>query len=137
MNLCEELEQYAADNDILITKEPLTGMRAAAMRRRGRMIIAMMDDPECTNAERATLLAHELGHLITGALESASKPPKPANETEAWSWAIKSVLPLDELSILMSRYDGREWEIAEYVGVTEGFIRRAIRYYDLQREEPA
>ena len=87
-------------------------------------------DYDMTDAEETVCLGHELGHCLTGALYSLSAPllERKRAERKADKWAIKKLVPVDELKRVMKHYT-YYYEIAEYFGVTEDFIRKACDYY--------
>lgn len=81
--------------------------------------------------ERSTALFHELGHCETGSFYNqwASRDVRKKHENRANKWAIKMLIPEDELKTAIS--DGRTeiWELAEYFSVTEDFMRKAVCWY--------
>ena len=82
-------------------------------------------------ADEKVKLAHELGHCELGAFYNRYSPfdVVAQHENRADRWAIKKLIPKDELNKAVS--DGRTecWELAEYFGVTEAFMRKAVDYY--------
>ena len=84
-----------------------------------------------TIADEKVKLAHELGHCETGAFYNrfAARDIRQKHENRANKWAYKKLVPEHEL-IKAIRLGYREpWELAEYFGVTEDFIRDAWEYY--------
>lgn len=74
--------------------------------------------------------AHELGHCIRGAFYNRYAPHdlRARYEVKADKWAIKKLVPRDELEQAIK--DGREpWELAELFGVTEEFMQKAMHWY--------
>lgn len=106
-----------------------------------REALSIMDDELCyvaidpfkltSNADEKTKLAHELGHCATGAFYNQYSPHdlRGRHERRADKWAIKKLIPKDELDAAVA--DGRTeiWELAEWFGVTEDFMRKAVCRY--------
>jgi hypothetical protein len=85
-----------------------------------------------SSADEKVKLAHDIGHCVTGsfynrysALDLQSK-----HEYTADKWAIKKLVPLDELVDVMKQGCEAVWELAEIFGVTEEFIRKALTLYE-------
>lgn len=88
-------------------------------------------DFDMSEAEETTCFAHELGHCMTGAFYSLDDPvlDRRRAERKAERWAIKKLVPADELerALKVCQYP---CDLAEYFGVTEDFIRKALCYYE-------
>lgn len=82
------------------------------------------------SAEERTHLAHELGHCVTGSFYNIYSPfdLRSKHEYRADKWAIKKLIPKDELIELLEK-EYRIDEIAEYFNVTEQFIQKAYHLY--------
>ncbi len=82
--------------------------------------------------QRKVALAHEIGHHLTGSLYFANSPfeTRERCENRANRWAIRELLPLDELRAAARQGITEPWELAEHFEVTEDFVRRALAYYD-------
>lgn len=76
-------------------------------------------------------LAHELGHCITGSFYNPYSrfDVREKHESQADRWAIKKLVPMDELKDAVKRGYIYKCELAEYFDVTEDFIGKAIEYY--------
>lgn len=87
-----------------------------------------------SNAGEKTKLAHELGHCATGAFynERSGCDLRERHEYRADKWAIKKLVPLDELTEAVADGHTEIYDLAELFGVTEDFMRKATEYY--QRE---
>lgn len=86
-------------------------------------------DNDLKGAGETVCLAHELGHCMTGAFYSVTAPmlDRVRAERKADKWAIKKLVPADELERAMKCH--YLFEVAEIFGVTEDFIRKAVKYY--------
>lgn len=97
----------------------------------GSCAIAMDPWRMPTLADEKCKLGHELGHCETGAFYNryAARDLRQKHELHANRWAYEKLVPEDEL-IEAYRQGYREpWELAEYFGVTEPFLRSALEYY--------
>lgn len=76
-------------------------------------------------------LAHELGHCITGSFYNrySKFDIKEKSEYKANKWAIKKLIPKDELQAAFEQGYTEPWTLAEYFNVTEEFIIKAVNYY--------
>lgn len=87
---------------------------------------------ELSTTEKKCVLAEELGHYYTTTgniidLKSASKRKQ---ERIARKWGYEKLVPLK--SLIKTSYDGCTslFELAEYLDVTEGFLKDTINYYE-------
>lgn len=76
-------------------------------------------------------LAHELGHCVTGSFYNrySNFDIKARSEYKADKWAIKKLIPKDELQAAFEQGYTEPWDLAEYFNVTEEFIIKAVNYY--------
>ncbi|MCI8361065.1 MAG: ImmA/IrrE family metallo-endopeptidase [Clostridiales bacterium] len=84
-----------------------------------------------SEADEAVKLAHELGHCATGSFYNRYTPLdlREKHEKQAWGWAIQRLLPKDQLESAMTAGYTEPYALAEYLGLPEPFIRRALAYY--------
>ena len=84
-----------------------------------------------TTAEEKVLLAHELGHCMTGAFynQYSKLDIREKHERRADKWAIKKLIPVDELKRAVKSGRESRYELAEYFNVTEDFMQKAMEYY--------
>lgn len=77
-------------------------------------------------------LAHELGHCVTGSFYNkySDFDIKARSEYKADKWAIKKLIPKDELQNAFEQGVVEPWDLAEYFNVTEDFIIKAVNYYN-------
>ncbi len=77
-------------------------------------------------------LAHELGHCVTGSFYNrySDFDIKARSEYKADKWAIKKLIPKDELQAAFEQGYIEPWDLAEYFNVTEEFIIKAVNYYN-------
>jgi hypothetical protein len=84
-----------------------------------------------TRAEKACILAEELGHYHTsvGDMIDLSDIRNRKQERRARAWAYEEVVPLSK--IVQAHYDHvtHRYDLAEYLGVTEPFLQAALDRY--------
>lgn len=85
-----------------------------------------------TVADETVKLAHELGHCETGSFYNryAARDVRQKHENRANKWAYKKLIPEDELKNAVRQGYHEPWELAEYFGVTEAFLRGALEFYN-------
>ncbi len=81
-----------------------------------------------TRAEELVNLAHEGGHFSTGATHAISSPYDlvEKHEAKAWKWAVNRLIPPEELDRAVSEGHTCLWDLADYFGVTEDFMKKAV-----------
>ena len=84
-----------------------------------------------SDAEELVLVAHEGGHISTGATHRVDSPYDliEKHEYKADKWAIKKLIPEDELDDAVAEGHTDIWDLAEHFGVTEDFMRKAVCWY--------
>ena len=84
-----------------------------------------------SDSRRTAMLAHELGHIETGALYTAeaSHVVRAQAETRARRWAIRRLISRDEIADLIRDGYTEPWQMAEKIGLPEETIREALNYY--------
>lgn len=90
-----------------------------------------LDPEQITNeVDERVKLAHETGHCMTGSFYNRYSKLNCITQQEhkANQWAVKKLLPWEELSRAMQ--DGLEvWQLAECFHVTDEFVRQALCIY--------
>ena len=103
--------------------------------------LSIMDGSECyiginplilkSYAEEKVKLAHEVGHCETVSFYDKNTPwyIRERCEARAEKWAIKKLIPKDEL--VKAYKDGicNNFDLADHFGVTEAFMQKALKYY--------
>lgn len=76
-------------------------------------------------------MGHELGHCATGSFYNrySDFDLRQRHENRADKWAIAQLVPVDELDEAVANGCTELWELAEWFGVTEQFIKKAVCYY--------
>ena len=97
----------------------------------GKGFIAMDKTLVGSNAAERVALAHELGHLATGAMYSvgSDKSTVIKRERAAQRWAVNALVPYAELLKALASGEEDVERLAERFSVTEEFMQRAIKHY--------
>ena len=76
-------------------------------------------------------LSHELGHCITGSFYNfyAAIDHRQRHENRANKWAIRHLIPVEDLDEAVADGCTEIWELADRFGVTEEFIKKTVCYY--------
>ena len=113
----------------------LMGAPAVTLEVDGSYGIFMDFDEIKDSAEEAVVVAHEGGHFSTGATHKVSSPYDlvEKHEYKANRWAFEHYLPADELKTAMASGLTEPWQLAEWYGFPESFVRRALEYWTTRR----
>lgn len=131
MNLVE-LYRHAEEQNITVCRYKMAKAESLSMPLSdGTCAIAMDPTKLVSTADETWKLAHELGHCETGSFYNKYAPldERGRNERRAEHWAIRHVLPFDELARAITSGMHQIWELAEYFMVPEALIREAVDYY--------
>lgn len=128
--------EYATFQDIDIDWLPLSSLDALSIEHKEQYAIVLDPNKIESSADENTKLAHELGHCLYGGFYSSTTPlyTREKHEYKANVWAVKFLVPWDELHEAVHNGITEPWELAEYFSVTEAFINLALEYY-LERKE--
>lgn len=80
------------------------------------------------NADSRVCFAHEIGHCVTGSFYNRYTPldVRQKHENRADRWAVQKLIPVDALDDAVANGYTTLWELAEFFGVTEDFMRKAV-----------
>lgn len=97
----------------------------------GQCFVAIDPTKVTSTADEKTKLAHELGHCVTGSFYNVYSPCdiRQRHENRADKWAIKTLIPKDELDAAVERGYTELWELAELFNVSEDLMRKAVSWY--------
>lgn len=130
----KNLMKIAQKNDIPIIDMRMYGNEEAMSHSiNGFSIIAIDHHKVKSHADYKVKSAHELGHCITNSFYDKDCPvvPRGRIERRADIWAIRNTVPRRVVVKLFKSGVNELWELAEYFGVTEEFMKTALKYYDL------
>ncbi|MGI5892483.1 MAG: ImmA/IrrE family metallo-endopeptidase [Bacillota bacterium] len=124
LDLYNEAEDKYIDVDYFPTRSLVSFSTAE------NLIAIDVDKLESTREEKVCL-AHEMGHCITGSFYNiySKFDIRQKHENRADRWAIKRLVPLEQLIEAVKTGITETWDLAEYFEVTEQFITKAIEYY--------
>lgn len=82
-------------------------------------------------AQETVCLAHELGHCETGSFYNrfAKLDVRQRHENRADKWAIRRLVPEDDLDVAMADGCNTIPALADRFGVTEPFMAKAVCWY--------
>ncbi len=127
-----ELYDLAMDECVTVADFYLSKREAlSTMDSDGHCYVAIDPSKVASTADEKTKLAHELGHCATGAFYNVFSPfdSRQRNENRADKWAIKKLIPEDELEDAVSQGYTEIWELADFFTVTEDLMRKAVSLY--------
>lgn len=127
-----ELYNLAENERVTVAAFPLSKREALSMiDSDGQCYVAIDPNKLTSDADEKTKLAHELGHCMTGAFYNVYSPCdcRKRHENRADRWAIKKLIPKNELESAISRGHTEIWDLAELFNVTEDFMRKTISLY--------
>lgn len=132
MTAFERLEQTAYDSNIylLTASLPVNGYYYSTEDFKTITLNTALN----TTCERCCVLAEELGHHYTTPIDlfKASPHLQERYERRALQWAAYELVPLHRLVRAWQRGIRSVWDLAEYLNVTEAFLRRALELYEAQ-----
>lgn len=97
----------------------------------GSCYIGIDDSKRSDEATERVHLAHELGHCVTGAFYNrhSTADLRQKQENRADKWAIRKLIPIKKLDAAVADGHTELWDLAEYFGVTEDYMRKAVCLY--------
>ena len=128
----QDLYHIAKEKNIVVDHLALLKREAlSVMDRDGECFIAIDPTKIHSENEERNKLAHELGHCITGSFYNrySDFDCRQRHENRADKWAVKQLIPVDELDAAVAEGCTEIWDLAERFGVTEEFARKAVCYY--------
>ena len=113
--------------DVLTFPMALSGSMSV-MSEDGKCAIGMDPRVQDGSVLERVHLSHELGHCITGSFYNihAAVDCRQRHENRANKWAIQTLIPVDALDEAIACGCTEVWELAEWFGVTEQFMRKAV-----------
>ena len=136
-NKLQELYEYAEQNNITVSRYDMQEIEALALDRGGdRYAVAINPRFLTSTADETVKAAHEIGHCATGTFYTRDTPPvvRRKSEVTASRWAIRRLLPADELKEAFRAGYTEAWQLAELFNLPEDFINEAMDYYRTQPE---
>jgi len=134
----EKLFALAEDNGIPIDEHCPSHLVSISVRLpNGRKIIGISPESDTAEHTRLECMAHELGHCLTESFYSGYSPLelRAKHEYRADAWAIDRLIPFSALCQAIKDGCRERYELAEYFGVSDRFVEKALRLYE-QRNSP-
>lgn len=132
MKPLQELYRYAEQENIAVDRFPLKKRQALSLMDEGGRCYVAIDPAKLTGEtdERAKL-AHELGHCATGAFYNrySDFDNRQRQENKADKWAICQLVTEEELDDAVALGRVTLWELAEYFGIPEALMKKAVCWY--------
>ncbi len=132
MSTLKDCYRLAQKKNIPVDRFPLGSREALSlMDDTGQCYIALDPGKLTSEADEMTKLSHELGHCLTGSFYNYYTPYdcRHRHENRADKWAIRQLVPVDDLDTAVAEGCTELWALAERFGVTEPFMRKAVCYY--------
>ena len=106
-------------------------VQAATIEQEGQYGVFMDFGNIRTDAEELVVVAHEGGHISTGATHRVDSPYDlvEKHEYKADKWAIQRLIPEEALDEAVAGGCTELWQLAEHFGVTEEFMKKAVCWY--------
>ncbi|MBR5244921.1 MAG: ImmA/IrrE family metallo-endopeptidase [Clostridia bacterium] len=133
MTRLTDLYRKAEELDIRVIQFPMASLRAVSTPDN----FIGIDPDKLEDREELVCLAHEMGHCATGSFytSDATMLDRTRQEQRADRWAIRQLVPLEELKNLLRSGVDRWDEAAEHFQVTEEFMRKAVAFYRDARDQ--
>lgn len=126
-----EFYRYCKQNDIEIM--PFAALpRSACTVRDGTVYAVVLNFDRLRTVRQArTVMAHESGHLHTGALHKVSSPFQLVAQSEhrADVDSFQRYLPPEEIRQAMQKGYTETWQLADYFDLDEDYIKKALHYW--------
>lgn len=126
MDIYEELEEQASALGVSVKEKPLQYNDGRI--RGNRILIRSTID---TRAQKASVLAEELGHHLTasGNILDLSDARSRKQELRGRIWAYNRLIGLRGILMAYNAGCRNRYEMAELLGVTEEMLQEALAYY--------
>lgn len=128
----QDLYRIAEQENIAVVtfSMPISGSMSI-MNDDGSCCIGIDDTVRDNSTQERVLVAHELGHCITGSFYNkyAAVDSRQRHENRANKWAVRQLISMDDLDKAIADGCTEVWELAERFGVTEDIVRKAVCYY--------
>ena len=133
MTRLTDLYRKAEELDIRVIQFPMASLRAVSTPDN----FIGIDPDKLEDREELVCLAHEMGHCATGSFytSDATMLDRTRQEQRADRWAIRQLVPLEELKNLLRSGVDRWDEAAEHFQVTDEFMRKAVAFYRDARDQ--
>lgn len=128
----DQLYQYAEEHNIDVDWRIMSTAESLSIQWTDGTCAVVMDPTRfASNADETWKLSHELGHCETGSFynRNSALDERRRNEERADRWAIRNVLPFEDLEEAVESGARELWELAERFDLPEQMVKKAIDYY--------
>ena len=132
MTQVPELYDLASRQNIAVLRYPMKENGSMSlMEPDGTCYIGMDDRVLDGGIQERMHLGHELGHCMTGSFYNiyATVDCRQPHENHADKWAIRALIPVEQLDEAIALGYTELWQLADFFGVTESFMRKAVCFY--------
>ena len=132
MKTLQEIYRIASEENIVVDRFALKSREAlSVMDESGNCYIAIDPQKIVSESDEREKISHELGHCMTGAFynQYSNFDCRQKHENRADKWAVKEIIPVEELDDAVADGYTEIWELAEKFGVPEPFMRKAVCLY--------
>lgn len=121
----------AENAEIPIEYFPLPLNKSIAVQSNDEEFIVLDCSLSKDGVETTSHLAHELGHCMTGSFYKVYSPLdiRKKHEYRADKWAVQHLISESDLDEAIAKGNTELWQLAEYFGVTEELMKKAVCYY--------
>lgn len=126
------LYDYARQQNIEVIPYPMPeNASMSLMTDSGDCYIGMDPAIQDGGIQERVHLGHEIGHCVTGSFYNryAAIDCRQRHENRADKWAVRHLIPVDALDDAVAHGYTELWELADWFGVTEEFVRKAVCLY--------
>ena len=126
------LYRYAEKRNIEIDTFPLPETASMSIEaERGACYIGIDYSKIENETDERVHLSHEIGHCVTGSFYNryAKMDVRQKHDNRADKWAIRRLIPAKGLDIAVAEGHTELWDLADFFGVTEDFIKKAVCLY--------
>ncbi len=94
--------------------------------------IISLSNTEMDDSTKLERFAHEMGHCMTDSFYAGYSPfeLRSKHEKNANEWAVRCLMPFDELCLAVKRGYREIWELAEHFDVSCAFVEKAIKVHE-------
>ena len=128
----QQLYDLAKEQNIPVLTYPMAHNGSmSVMLSDGRCYVGMDSALRDGGVQERVHLGHELGHCLTGSFYNiyAAADLRQRHENRADKWAIRRLIPVSALDDAIAAGHTELWDLAEFFGVTESFLKKAICLY--------
>ena len=127
-----ELYRLAREQNIAVLRYPMAENGSMSVQLPdGGQYIGMDERVSDGGVQERVHLSHELGHCMTGSFYNiyATVDCRQRHENHADKWAIRALIPVVQLDEAIALGYTEMWQLGDFFGVTESFMRKAVCLY--------